>query len=72
MGKISLAEIKEMSVEERIELVQVIWDSIAEAADESEISPELAQELDRRLEAYNCNPDAVSDWNDVMESLRKK
>jgi putative addiction module component (TIGR02574 family) len=59
------ADILSLSVEERIQLVEDIWDSIAVVPEAVSLSEEQKRELDRRLEAYHRNPDAGSPWNEV-------
>ena len=63
-------DILELSVAERIQMVEDIWDSIAAGPEAVPLSEELKQELDRRLEAYHLNPDAGSPWLAVRERLR--
>jgi putative addiction module component (TIGR02574 family) len=58
--------IEKLSVEERIALVEELWDSIAEATPLSE--PQRA-ELDRRLEEHKRNPDDVVPWEVVKASI---
>jgi putative addiction module component (TIGR02574 family) len=66
----SLAEIARMSVAERIQLVEDIWDTIAADPDRLGLSEAQAQELDRRLSALRQNPDAGTPWRDVQRRLR--
>ena len=63
-------DILELSVAERIQMVEDIRDSIAAVPEAVPLSEELKQELDRRLEAYRLNPDAGSPWIAVRERLR--
>lgn len=65
-----VGDILELSVAERIQMVEDIWDSIAAGPEAVPLSEELKQELDRRLEAYRLNPDAGSPWIAVRERLR--
>jgi putative addiction module component (TIGR02574 family) len=58
--------IEKLSVEERIALVEELWDSIAEATPLSE--PQRA-ELDRRLEEHKRNPNDVVPWEVVKASI---
>ncbi len=62
-------EIKQLSVAERVLLVQEIWDGIA--ADQESISVTEAQkeELDRRLEAYDASPEEGSSWDEVKQRV---
>lgn len=61
-----------LSLAERIELVQDIWDSIAEHPEAIEVTEEEKAELDRRLEAYRRDPSAVSSWAEVLERIRRR
>lgn len=57
-----MAEIKDilkLSVDERIHLVQTIWDSIATDTEDSEISEEHKKILDERMEAQNNSPENI-------------
>ena len=63
-------DILELSIAERIQMVEDIWDSIAAVPEAVPLSEELKKELDRRLEAYHLDPDAGSPWIAVRERLR--
>ena len=67
-----LAEILQLSVAERIQLVEDIWDSIATVPDAVEMTDEQKAELDRRLEAYQANPSEGISWNELKEKLRQR
>jgi putative addiction module component (TIGR02574 family) len=66
----SMAEIRELSISERIQLVEDIWDSIAATPDEPALTDAQRTELDRRLEAYYRNPNDVVSWEDVKNKIR--
>ena len=57
--------IDRMSREERIALVQAIWDSIAAMPERPPLSEALRQELDRRLADHLANPQDVVPWEQV-------
>ena len=57
--------IDRMTVEERLELVGAIWDSIAHSADRLPIGDALRDELDRRLADHAANPADVVPWEEV-------
>lgn len=66
-------EIFELSVAERLTLVEDIWDSIAKDAGEIELSSELRDELDRRMEEHRRDPQAGVSWEKLdarLASLR--
>ena len=62
-------DILELSIEERIQMVEEIWDSIAAVPEAIALSEEQKDELDRRLKAYHRNPDAGSPWMEVRERV---
>jgi putative addiction module component (TIGR02574 family) len=63
------ADILELSVAERIQIVEDIWDSIAAVPEAVPLSEDQKNELDRRLEAYHLNPEAGSPWSEVRERI---
>lgn len=65
MSKISVAELLELSVAERIQLAEDIWDTIPKASEAPKLTDAQRAELDRRLEAHRKSPDAGSPWEDV-------
>ncbi|WP_435548309.1 addiction module protein [Desulfobacterium sp. N47] len=67
---IKTADIFELSVAERIQMVEDIWDSIAAVPETVLLSEDQKLELDRRLEAYHLNPDAGTPWIEVRERIR--
>ena len=68
-----LAEILELPISERLELVQDIWDSIAAFPEAIELTPEQKAELDRRIEDYRLNPEGNIPWEKIRaEALARK
>jgi len=70
MNQISVADILELPVQERIQLVEVIWESIAAYPQAIEVSPELKTELEARLADFERNPEAGHSWDQVKAHLR--
>ena len=70
MNQISVADILELPVQERIQLVEVIWESIAAYPQAIEVSPELKTELEARLADFERNPEAGYSWDQVKAHLR--
>ena len=62
-------EISQLSIAERIQLAEDLWDSILEQQDELPLTDAQKQELDRRLENYQQNPAAGSTWEAVKQRL---
>lgn len=67
-----LSEILQLSVAERIQLVEDIWDSIAVVPEDVPLTDEQKAELDRRLESYRANPDEGISWQDLKDKLRQR
>ena len=69
MNKVSLADVLSLSVAERIQLVEDIWDSIAIETTPPGLSEAQRTELDRRLKAHAEDPDAGLPWAQVKEQI---
>jgi putative addiction module component (TIGR02574 family) len=68
----TLAEIVSLSVEERIRLVEAIWDSIAAEPGQPELTEAQKQELERRLAAHAASPEDVVPWEEVKAQALKR
>jgi putative addiction module component (TIGR02574 family) len=67
-----LNEIRLLSLDDRIWLVQAIWDTIAEDQGQLELTEAQKQELDRRIADMEANPDDETSWEQVYaESLKR-
>jgi putative addiction module component (TIGR02574 family) len=63
-------EYMKLSVSERIQLVEDIWDSIAvESPDSIELSQDQKAELHRRLAAHRADPSTAIPWEQVRSKL---
>lgn len=69
MKKISAADIAAMPVEERIQLVGDIWDSIADLPGSVDVPDWHKAELEKRLDAYHANPSEGTPWSEVRKTL---
>ena len=54
-----------LGVEERLQLVQDLWDSIAADIEKEPLSEAQRQEVDRRWAAHRANPCAAIPWEQV-------
>lgn len=63
-------KIREIPVNDRIRLVEDIWDSIAEEQEVLTISNEQRRELDKRLEAYRLSGDPGVPALEAIERIR--
>lgn len=68
----TLDELRKLPIEQRIQLVEDLWDTIADdtVGKSLAVSPELAEELDRRLQEYRSDPDSARPVEDVLSRLR--
>ena len=69
MKKIMAADALDLSIPERIQLVEDIWDTIAIKADSVELTEEEKKVIDKRQRAYHENPNLGSPWGDVLQRI---
>jgi len=66
-----LKEILNLSKEEKIELVQTLWDSISAGEDNPEIPKEHIKILKERLNRIDSGETRVRDWEEVKKKYFK-
>ena len=52
----------QLTVDERIRLVQDLWDEIASVPEQVDITAAQRDELDRRVEEHRASPGECIDW----------
>jgi putative addiction module component (TIGR02574 family) len=62
----TLNEIVSLNLEDRIQLVQAIWDSIAAEQAYPELTEAQNQELDNRINDHDINPDNTIDISIIL------
>lgn len=72
MKKITATDTLTLSIPERIQLVEDIWDTIAPEAQSIELTEDEKRIIDERLEAYHRNPDLGSPWEDVYKRILRR
>ncbi len=60
-----LTEVDTWPIDDRIRLVQEVWDRLADQGHEPELSDAMREEIDRRLAAHAANPEAAIPWEQV-------
>ena len=65
-------KLRELPVEERIKLVEDLWDSIAADRKALPITPEQQAELNHRLEAYEVDKSRGRTAADVLVDVRRR
>lgn len=66
-----VAEILELPVAERVQIVEVIWDSISALPEALPLTEWQRDELDRRLAEYEADPDSGSTVEEVFARIRR-
>ncbi len=69
MKKITATDTLDLSLPERIQLVEDIWDIIATEAESVELTENEKKLIDTRLEAYHQNPNLGSPWENVFKRI---
>ncbi|MDR7333039.1 addiction module protein [Roseateles asaccharophilus] len=70
---IDLAELRKLSVAERIQLAEDLWDSIAlEPTDVPGLTDAQRQELQRRLREHESDPSTAVPWEQVRAELMSR
>jgi putative addiction module component (TIGR02574 family) len=69
MSKFSAADTLEMSVAERLQLMEEIWNTIVAAPEALPLGEEDKRLIDERLEARRRDPQAGSSWEEVYARI---
>jgi putative addiction module component (TIGR02574 family) len=64
-----LSELLQLPADQRLQLVEAIWDSLVEIPEAVPISDDVREELDRRLAAYYDDPSSARPWHEIKEEL---
>ena len=68
----TIEDIKQLSVAERILIVEDIWDSIVSSNQQFPVSDEHKKELDVRLKAHSDKPHNVKSWGEVKKNINSQ
>lgn len=72
MKHITATDTLELSVPERIQLVEDIWDTISSQPEAVDLSEEDKKIIDARLEAYHRDPAQGAPWKDVYQKITSR
>lgn len=64
------SNLRNLPVDERIRLVEDLWDSIASDRSKLPLTSDQQMELDKRLDAYEIDGDPGKLAEDVIEDIR--
>jgi len=65
-------EILSLSVADRLQLLEDIWDSLAETPEAIPVTDAQRKELARRRRAHARNPSAAKSWVEVRARLKRR
>ena len=65
-------KLQDLPVEERIRIVEDLWDSIAAEQKSLRLTSEQKEELDRRIDAYEADGNRGRLATDVAADIRRK
>lgn len=69
MSEPNLESVFKLPVDERIRIVEEIWDSVANDAPQVQLQPWQAEELDRRIAEFKENPTEGLPWAEVKRRV---
>ena len=72
MGTISVSDLLHLSVAERLQLVEDLWDSIAAQPEALELTEAQKEELDRRLAEHRVDPGSAIPRDEFRAELRER
>jgi putative addiction module component (TIGR02574 family) len=70
MNKALRDQVMQLPPEERLELMDDIWDSLDEA--DVPLTPEQVQEMERRIAEHHADPSSSRLWEEVRAELWSK
>ena len=65
-------DISELSPEERLELIEELWDSLSGQPDALALTDAQREELDRRIDEMDRDETLGEPWRDVLKSIREQ
>jgi putative addiction module component (TIGR02574 family) len=72
MGEIKIADIRAMTVEQRLDLIERVWDTLAETPDAIPVPDWHEDALKKRLGAFEQNPDEGASWDEVERRITRR
>ena len=69
---VQVEEILNLSVQQRLLLVEEIWESIVASTEEIRLTAGQRRELDRREREHRKDPSAAKPWSEVKARLERR
>jgi putative addiction module component (TIGR02574 family) len=67
-----IIEIEKLSPEERLRLIEELWESLRMKPDAIPLTPAQRQELDRRLDEYERGETETTPWSQVKRRVLER
>lgn len=67
-----LKTFRKLTADEKIRLVQQMWDEIADDASDLPLTDAQRRLLDERIDDYEANPGDVEPWDKVRDDILRK
>jgi putative addiction module component (TIGR02574 family) len=67
-----VVDFRRLNIPERLELIEEIWESIADEADRVVLSEAQKQRLEEQLDAFYVNPEPGQPLSETIEVLRER
>ena len=64
--------IEDMSTEERLRLLEELWNSLSQRPENIPLTPEQREELDRRLDDLDRQGPVGIPWEEVLRQIRSR
>jgi putative addiction module component (TIGR02574 family) len=71
MTQLQMSELHKLSVQDKLEVVQTLWDDIAKEHQIQELSTEHKEILDERLLKINSGNASFKPWSEVQQKFCK-
>jgi putative addiction module component (TIGR02574 family) len=72
MENVSLSDVFELPVADRIRVAQALWDSVAEDPDQVPVTEEQRVLLEKYYQDYLANPEECVPWSEIRAKLRSR
>ena len=69
---LSEREIETLSVEERLSLIERVWDSLSETSTHVPITDSQREELDRRIDELEREGPVGIPWEDLLDEIKSR
>lgn len=66
-----LNEVHRWPVEERLRLIEEVWDGLSDQGQDPELTEDLKALLDRRMAALDADPGDVMTWDQIKSYVKR-